>query len=650
MTQRKSKRPGSTTRRQFLAGAAPTAAAAAAFGRTGLFAQEAATIESIRIPDEIAASLDEEPREGSFEGNGLTGAEVFARLCKKEGLAAMFCCPGNYTVTHAIAAAGVPSYGGRTETNMAAAADGYARATGDVVACSGTEGPGFTNMVTSVAAAHYARTPLLVLASNVLLAGEDREAGIQAMYQQPITEGIKKYGKRMILPSRVHEYGAYAFRQLKTGVPGPVHLDFPGEVARARFRDPGDLTDYHEPANYRSESHAVPSSRDVAQAVELITAAERPLVIAGHGVFHRRAWDALQAAAEKNDLAVVTSGPMRGHFPDDHRLSAGLSPRAFMSADLIVFVGQYSMPSPSDYRVNPDIRAIRVHPEAGDLGRNWPLELGVVGDELAFLDGLGDRLPQRRRDAWIGEVATARATYEQELERNYQTGLQYSADTGALHPSVIGKVLNDFLYHGDLDPRQTLTGWGGFSWQRSTVPMLRAYRAGQEIVCPYQFGAIGPDMGMMIGAAMAVKDGNGPQAPYKGAPSVCLTTDAGMGFTLVELDTAVKYKVPLITVVYNNDCWGTWTSTANIPRAMHLHLFQENIRYDRMAEALGAHGAYVRTPEELRTALARSYEIASREGLPSLINVQAKKEFSSPRAYPPGGGMGFEPGVTGFQH
>ena len=82
------------------------------------------------------------------------------------------------------------------------------------------------------------------------------------MYQQPITEGIKKYGKRMILPSRVHEYGAYAFRQLKTGVPGPVHLDFPGEVARARFRDPGDLTDYHEPANYRSESHAVPSSRE----------------------------------------------------------------------------------------------------------------------------------------------------------------------------------------------------------------------------------------------------------------------------------------------------------------------------------------------------------------------------------------------------
>ena len=101
------------------------------------------------------------------------------------------------------------------------------------------------------------------------MTAEDRETGIQAMYQQPITEGIKKYGKRMILPNRVHEYGAYAFRQLKTGVPGPVHLDFPGEVARQRFKDPGQLTDYYDRSKYRSESRAVPSAADVAKIVDL---------------------------------------------------------------------------------------------------------------------------------------------------------------------------------------------------------------------------------------------------------------------------------------------------------------------------------------------------------------------------------------------
>ena len=175
----------------------------------------------------------------------MTGAEVFAKLCKEEELAAMFCCPGNYTVINAIAAAGVPAYGGRSEGSMCAAADGFSRVTGEATACSGTEGPGFTNMIMNIASAAAARTPLLVLASNMQIAGDDREAFIQTGYQQPITTGMKKYGKRLIAPDRVHEYGAYAFRNMKSGVPGPVHLDFPGEVARARFTDSANLKDFY---------------------------------------------------------------------------------------------------------------------------------------------------------------------------------------------------------------------------------------------------------------------------------------------------------------------------------------------------------------------------------------------------------------------
>ena len=162
----------------------------------------------------------------------MSGAEVFAKLCQEEELAALFCCPGNYTVINAIAAAGVPAYGGRCEGSMCAAADGFSRATGEVTACSGTEGPGLANMIMNIASAAAARTPLLVLASNMQIAGDDRETFIQTGYQQPLTTGIKKYGKRLIAPDRVWEYGGYAFRNLKSGVPGPVHLDFPGEVAR----------------------------------------------------------------------------------------------------------------------------------------------------------------------------------------------------------------------------------------------------------------------------------------------------------------------------------------------------------------------------------------------------------------------------------
>src|SRR5215467_6041946 len=268
----------SPSRRSLLAPAGASALAAILRPRD---LAAAVTIPSIRIPAEIATSLGEAPELGSFDGKGMTGAQVFAQLCKQEDLAAMFCCPGNYTLIHAIAAAGIPSYGGRREGAMCAAADGFSRVTGEVVACSGTEGPGFTNMIMDIAAANAARTPLLVLASNMQIAGDDREAFIQTGYQQPTTTGMKKYGKRLIAPDRVWEYGAYAFRNMKSGVPGPVHLDFPGEVARARFTDPAKLKDFYGKDKYRSESCPHPSSKDVQKAVEMISKAERPILVAG---------------------------------------------------------------------------------------------------------------------------------------------------------------------------------------------------------------------------------------------------------------------------------------------------------------------------------------------------------------------------------
>lgn len=640
-----------TSRRDFLAGIAPVVVGAGALQTSSIsLGASAADIPSIKIPKEIPESLAENGRRAEFAGKGMTGAEVFANLCKDEGLGALFCCPGNYTVIHAIAATGVPSYGGRTEGMMAAAADGFSRASGQVVACSGTEGPGFSNMIMSIAGANAANTPLLVLASNVQIAGEDTGSGLQRMSQQPVTEGIKKYGKRLIAPNRVHEYGGNAFRYLKSGVPGPVHLDFPGEVASARFTNSSQLTSYYDKTRYRSEATPTATAKEIAAAVQLIGKAERPLLIAGHGVSHRKAWSALLTVAEKHEMAVVCSGPMRGHFPDDHRLSASLSPAALMSADLVIFVGQYCMPTPRDYRVNPDTKAIRVHPSPDDLGRNWPLDLGIVSDELLFLEALANQLPRKKRDAWVSELASARKEYEAELNEYYDLGLKYSHDTNAVHPAVIGKELHDFLYKGAIDPKQTTVGWGGFTTLRFVPTRFRYNRPAQGIVCPYQFAAIGPDLAMMVGGAAAVKEGAGNQAPYKGAPSLVVTSDAGMGFSFFELDTAVKYKLPLITVVYSNNCWGTWTFAAGSPRSMHLHLFQENIRYDLQAQALGCRGEYVRTPEELRAALQRSYEHAARESLPSLINVQGIKEFSSSALYPPGTQIPSNPGIAGLGH
>jgi thiamine pyrophosphate-dependent acetolactate synthase large subunit-like protein len=533
---------------------------------------------------------------------------------------------------------------------MCAAADGFSRVTGEVTATSGTEGPGFTHMIMNIAAANAARTPLLVLASNMQLAGEDREQFIQICYQQPTTEGMKKYGKRIIAPNRVYEYGAYAFRMLKSGIPAPVHLDFPAETARARFTEASKLTDYHSKAKYRSESRAHPAPKEVEKAIDLITRADRPVLIAGQGVFQRKAWDALKEIAEKHDIAVVTSGPTRGHFPDDHRLSASLSPDALMSADLVVFVGQYCMPSPGEYRFNPDVKAIRAHPVQEDLGRNWPLDLGIVSDEKVFLEALAAALPRKKREAWVSELAASRQAFEKQHLDVYELGLKYSRDTNTVHPAVLAKEVHDFLYKGEIDPKQTVTGSGGWTSGLYAGRWLRAFRPAQGVVCAYQYGAIGPDMAMMIGAGAAVQRGVGPQAAWKGAPVFCITSDAGAAYSLFELDTAIKFKIPTITLIYNNNSWGMWPSAVNSPRSMHMYLFQENLRYDKLAEGLGARGEYVQTPEQLREALKRSYQAAAKESLSTVINVQALKEFTSARHYPPGVALNPEPGVGAFAH
>src|SRR5260370_24624295 len=118
----------------------------------------------IPIPAEFAAAKAAPLQKVDFPMNG---AQLFARACKEEGVAALFCCPGNYGVIHAIAATGIPAFGGRHEGSMAHAADAFIRVTGELAVCSGTEGPGFTDMICAIACANAARTPLLVVCSHL---------------------------------------------------------------------------------------------------------------------------------------------------------------------------------------------------------------------------------------------------------------------------------------------------------------------------------------------------------------------------------------------------------------------------------------------------------------------------------------------------
>lgn len=631
-----------TSRRAFVKKAVIGAGATAALGATRVAAEQEGP-DPITIPSEFEAARSASLPEIDFP---MSGAQVFARACHEEGVKALFCCPGNYDIIHAIAQTGIPAYGGRNEGSQAHAADAFCRATGEIAATSGTEGPGFTNMICAVASANAARSPILVLASNKSVFAEDSEQGIQDAYQQPTTEGMRKYGKRMITPARVWEYAGYAFRQLKSGVPKPVHLDFPSEIARARFDDPLEIEYFFNKTKYRTETKPHPDPRAIEQVAEMLRTAERPMIVSSNGVFYAKAWDALRQLAERAQIPVVQSGATKGQFPADHELCADAAPGALSSADVVLLVGQYCMPTLGEFAFGPDTRYIRIDPSAEDIGRNLPIELGIVSCEKAALEALAAAVSQQRRPAWIQEVAAARQEFEAENEEYYRVGLGY---TDAVHPAVIGKELADFVHFGDLPPDRTTILQGGYGIARYTRRYMRSFRPGQVINGAYQYGAIGPDVGYAFGVAAAVRQGVGPQAAYQGHPVVAITGDAGFAFTGMEIETMAKYRMPVVVVVYNNNAWGTWSGQVNDPIGLPMHLFQENLRYDKMAEALGGYGEYVTTPDGFTPALERAYAVARDESRPAVINVQARKEFWL-RDQPPGFLGKIEPGVMSYYH
>jgi acetolactate synthase-1/2/3 large subunit len=634
------------SRRRFMskamAGASVTAATA--LGARESMAADDAAAPKIKIPDEFTRAASTPAVKAEFP---MTGAQVFARVCKEEGLAALFCCPGNYNVVNAIALEGVPTFSGRNEGAMCNAADAFSRVTGEVAAASGTEGPGFTNMICAIAAANAARSPVLVLASNMSIFTEDTEAGIQLGLQQPTTEGLKKYGKRLITPGRVHEYAAYAFRQLRSGVPRPVHIDFPSEVYRAQFKTAGDLAYFFDKSRYRSDSKPHPSPKDLSAAVNLLKAAQRPIIVSSNGVFYSRAWDALKTLAEKAQIPVVESGAMKGQFSDAHPLSANAAPSALAGADVVVLVGQYCMPTIGEFAFGPDAKYIRIDPCAEDLGRNLPIDIGLVSCEKAGLEALANALPAMKHDAWVAEIAAARKKFEDEAEGYYKVGLGYG---DAVHPAVIAKELTDFLYRGKIPKEETTVVSGGYGIGRYTRRWLRGYRPGQIMNGAYQYGAIGPDVGYSVGVAAAVRHGVSVQKPYQGHPVVCITGDAGFGYTAMEVETLSKYKLPVIVIVYNNNAWGTWTGNRGNAVTLSTQLFQENVRYDKVGEALGAHGEYVTRPGDFRPALERAYQVAVKESRPAVINCQAKKEFWLREQFPPGFLGKVEPGCMSYFH
>ena len=248
----------------------------------------------------------------------------------------------------------------------------------------------------------------------------------------------------------------------------------------------------------------------------------------------------------------------------------------------------------------------------------------------------------------MNELAAAAPEIREDESGPLRARIEAQRDTDHLHPAVMAKEVHDFPLQGrhrsEAD-RHRLGGWTtgifGGRW-------MRANRPGQGIVCGYQYGAIGPDLAMMIGAGAAVQRGVGPQAPYKGAPA-CASRATPESPTACSSSIRPRSTRSRSSPWSTTTTWGMWSAAIGSPRSMHMYLFQENsaLRQDGRGWARAASIADARgVPRGAGTQLPHR-----RAGKPStLINVQALKEFTSARLYPPGPRLNAEPSIGGVAH
>jgi len=638
---------------------AGVAAAVATSGKSPLVgqAQAAATLNppapNITDAPEFTASLKAPMPQIDFP---TTVANVFAMCAKANGLAAFIHCPGNYDVQAAIINQGIPTFGGRHDGAMGHACDAFYRVSGEIAAINAQYGGCITLGASPFLVAEGACSPILICSGEAATNADEyaRAKGWVggAWRDESSFQGMVKYSMTIMDPKRVWEHTSAAFRAMRTGVPKSAYLGFPSNVATAKINSPKELQYYYDKTKTMTEAVPYPDPKYVTAAINLLKTAQRPMIVCGQGVMKSKAYDALVKFAEKTQIPVSECGPQKGKFSDAHPLSASASMNSYGSADVVMLVGQYKVPPIGGFAFDPAVKYIRIHPEGGDIGRELPIEVGIISSEKAALEALADAAPAMNHDSWIAEVRKAEKEYEDEKAAMFAQVMDLYKDT--VHPAHIGKALADFTQKGKIPRDQTTFVSGGFGIARYVRPYIRAFHPGQILNGPYWEIVVGPDVAYTVGVGMAVQIGAGPLKPYQGGPIVTTTGDAGIGITAMEMNTLRKYHIPAMVLVWSNNTWGTWRSNSPAksgdpvrePRE-HAHLFPENVRYDMLAQGLGCYGAYVKDPADVPGVIESAYNTIVKERIPALVVFQGKKE-SLDKRWPPDFWGTINPGVSGY--
>lgn len=522
------------------------------------------------------------------------GAQI-AQVLQNEGITHLFTLCGGHIAPIYLAAgfAGIRVIDVRHEQAAAHAADGWARVTRHLGVAVVTAGPGVTDAITGVTNAYFADSPVLVLGGSAPVQEWDRGA-LQEMNQIDLFKPITKWAKVVTDPKRIGEYTATAIREALSGRPGPVYLELPIDV----LMEPVEPREWTYQAPYRVPQATAPSPEAIEAAAELLQQSEQPVVIAGSNVYWDRAEQALQDFIARLKAPVYLNGMGRGCVPADHSQFFNLSRReALKQADVVVVIG-----TPLDFRLgygkfNPNAKVIMIDRDGSHMGRNRPVHAGVVGNVRLCLEGLTaaiDKSPDR-----LGWFSALRKEESQKQEALMQKA---TSDATPINHYRMVKAIADFI-----DDDTIIVGDGGdiVACGAKVIPINKP----GNWMDPGPFGCLGVGPSFAMAAKLAHPD----------KKVLILHGDGSFGLNAMEFDTAVRHKIPIVSIVGNDAGWGQIRNpqVALLGEDATLATDLASTRYDKIVEAMGGYGETVTDPGEIVPALERAFA----SGVPACINV-----------------------------
>ncbi|MAE17754.1 acetolactate synthase [Candidatus Poribacteria bacterium] len=553
----------------------------------------------------------------------MTGARFLAETVHGYGITHVFfmpyIAPRSLMEMEKLGIKRIQTHGEKAAAYMA---DAYARVTRRPSLCM-AQSVGALNLAAGLQDAYLACAPVVALTGRENQINQRRHAYQEVDHINPFS-AVTKYSGFVAAPEQLPVYLRQAFRSATSGTPGPVHLDLEGLAGQMVVDREADLEIViEEPFTQLPPFRPEAELEKVVEALQLLTTAKRPIIVAGGGVTASGARDELVSLAEKLSIPVATSLNAKAMFPSDHPLAVGVpgsysracANQAVCEADLVFFIGSHTGGQVTNgYRIPPQgtpIIQLDINPE--ELGRNYPIQLGMQGDVRNSLRAMIRQVETAEpRTQWIDRV--------QKLVRNWKESVsdKVNSDIVPILPERLCRELTDHL------PSDAIlvsdTGHSGI-W---TGTMIDLKHPDQIFVrCS---GSLGWGLPAAMGAKCAQPD----------RPVLCFTGDGGIWYHLSELDTAMKCGINAVILVNNNHSLNQEKGGVEsvyggrTPGSDELWLFPD-ADFAGIAESMGCFGITVHKPGQLASALDQAFTAEK----PAVVDVKTHIEGIAPRAWTP---------------